>query len=236
MKRVIILFFLFLLISCSMEQTQSVNVAILENHYWEYQTQKPMWLTLKYFDGESVKRKTVFSTDKLFDIDIKLGKTAIFVAYPLDTLSPLGGGYTPGDDSKVYLHSRDGRLASLLLEALEYNPKLVANLNYKKLVAELGSYFDEETFLVDLLNGEYSNPNNYSVKKYSVSIESVPKGIYVPEWDDLPFFEIKEGDSSVKIELYPGLYRFLNCSSLIYISVRVNSDGSYDIRSFNPII
>ena len=236
MKRVIFLFSLILLFSCSMEQTHSVNVAILEEHYWSYQTQKPMWLTLKYFDGESVKRKTIFSSDKLLSVDIKLGKTAIFTAYPLDTLSPLGGGYTPGDDTKIYLHSSEGRAAALLLEALEYNPKLVANLNYKELIQQLGCYFDEETFLVDLLNGDYSNPKKYKTKKYEVVVESIPKGIYVPEWEDLPFFEIKEGDSSVKIELYPGLYRFLNCSSLIYISVRVNSDGSYETRSYKPII
>ena len=236
MKRVIFLSILFLLFSCSMDQIHSVNVSILESHYWEYQTQKPMWLTLKYFDGEEVKKKTVFSTNTRFDIEIKLGRTAIFVAYPLDMLSPLGGGYTPGDDTNIYLHNSEGRLAATLLEALEYNPKLVANLNYTKLVSELGSYFDEEAFLVDLLNGDYSNPKNYKVKKYKVNIEAIPKGYYIPEYDDLPVFEISDGDSTATIELYPGLYRFLNCSSLIYISIRVNSDGSYDIRSYKPII
>ena len=118
-----------------MDQSHSVNVSILESHYWEYQTQKPMWLTLKYFDGEEIKKKTVFSTNTRFDIEIKLGRTAIFVAYPLDMLSPLGGGYTPGDDTNIYLHNSEGRLAATLLEAIEYNPKLVANLNYTKLVS-----------------------------------------------------------------------------------------------------
>ena len=74
------------------------------------------------------------------------------------------------------------------------------------------------------------------LSKYKVNIEAIPKGYYIPEYDDLPVFEISDGDSTATIELYPGLYRFLNCSSLIYISIRVNSDGSYDIRSYKPII
>ena len=234
MKKFLIL--ILLLTACSIEQTQTLNVYLLDEHFWAYENQKPMWYTLKYFYGNQIKSKTVFANTHCVQVEVLKGKTCIFVAYPIGTLTPIGGGYTPGDSEKIYLHSKEGKLAELLIDATDINSKLVSNLNFKRLFNEVGYIFDEQELLVDILNGEYSSSKKYKTKEFKVELENIPKGKYLPEYEYYPTFEKNEGESKISINLHPGVYRFINCSTHIYLLVRVDQNGGCEVRSYKPII
>ena len=232
MRKLYVIIIISLLVSCSAELTHEVTVSLNEEHYWEYHTGRPMWYTLKYFDGEKVRQKTLFAGTMKAEITVITGKSAVFAAYPLGTLHPAGGGFMSGDEENIRLHFTDGRLSELLLEAADMNPTLMGNLNPKRLFSETGMFFDSEALLVDLLNGEYKGEGKYRIKTYKVTLSDIPKGKYIPESESYPFFEIKDEELSVTVSLHPGQYRFMNTSMAIFLLVTVSADGSAEYRTY----
>ena len=71
---------------------------------------------------------------------------------------------------------------------------------------------------------------------FKVELENIPKGKYLPEYEYYPTFEKNEGESKISINLHPGVYRFINCSTHIYLLVRVDQNGGCEVRSYKPII
>ena len=191
-----------------------------------------MWYTLRYFDGEKVRQKTLFAGNIKAEITVITGKSAVFAAYPIGTLHPAGGGFMSGDDDNIRLHFADGRLAELLLEAAEMNPTLAGNLNPKRLFRETGLFFDSESLLVDLLNGEYRGEGKYKTKEYKITLSDIPRGRYIPESEAYPFFEVTDEDESVTISLHPGVYRFMNTSMDIFLLVTVSDEGAAEFRTY----
>ena len=137
-----------------------------------------------------------------------------------------------GDEENVRLHFSDGILSELLLEAADINPALTGNLNPKRIFRETGVFFDGETLLVDLLNGEYKGEGKYKTKSYKVTLSDIPKGKYIPESESYPFFEITDEELSVTVSLHPGLYRFMNTSMDICLLVTVSADGTAEYRTY----
>ena len=110
------------------------------------------------------------------------------------------------------------------------------SMNFKRLFNEVGYIFDEQELLVDISNGEYSSSKKYKTKEFKVELENIPKGKYLPEYEYYPTFEKNEGESKISINLHPGVYRFINCSTHIYLLVRVDQNGGCEVRSYKPII
>ena len=222
--RVLVLLLSFILVSCEQLSYRGVTVSFPSEHFWESESGKAMWYTLEYFDGERVERLTLRSGEREATVPVLRGCTAYFVARPEDAYYPFGGGLDPGAGDRVYLSQEEGLLADILIEASKRAPGQCANYSYEAIRNGLEYPFDEDELLLDLMNGSF-RPASYGVNSYDVLISGIPEGRYVPETDYDPPFLISAGEE-IKLNLYPGIHRYLNLSRHFLRTIAVELDGS----------
>lgn len=216
---------LLLLASCSFSGRDTVTISLGETHYWEYLEDRPMWYTLVWFDGSSIRRRTVGSSSRLVEVSVKRGACCVFAAYPLDSLRPMGGFHSPGSSAPVHLSFDNGRLADLVLEAAEKYPDLVSSLDADSLLALVPPDFDEDALYEDFVDGSLGYSRPASRKTFSISFSSLPEGRYVSEYDDGPCFDMSHG-AVFTFELSAGIHRFYNSGKDFVHVVAVYPDGS----------
>ena len=215
----------FIFTSCEILNYREVTVCFPSEHFWESESGVEMWYTLEYFDGESIKRKTLNKGERQTTVSVLRGATCYFVSRPENQYHPFGGGFDPEDDGVVYLTQKEGFLADILIEASRLVPSQASSFSYKYINSRIEYPFNEDALLLDLRNGSFSH-SSYSVKSYKIPIEGLPGGRYIPETDyDSPFY-LDVGEEKT-LFLYPGIHRYLNLEKRFIRTIAINSDGSY---------
>ena len=209
MKRIILplIVISFLLCSCSFNTDRMITVRLSEEHLWEYYEGKPMWYSLSYYDGESIKSVTLGTQTRSITLPVRNGKTCVFAAYPLGSLDPMGGVYTPGKSSEVSLSFKEGRIADLLLD-----------------VKHITDDFDEDRLYQAFLDGTLSSSSVTKSKYFDVAVDNIPDGRYIGEMDWDPVFDYEHG-KDITLSLIPGIHRFYNMQRKLVHVIALYSDG-----------
>lgn len=216
---------LLVLAGCSPVLRKTVKVNFNADHYWEYVTGNPMWRTLVWFDGSSIRRATIASGARSFEVEVERGATCIFAVYPLGSLAPAGGGLSPSPSGEVKLCFGDGRLADLLLDIAEVAPEVVAGLDWDKAKALIPSNFDDDSLYASFLDGTFGKGGVERAKAYDIGLEGLGQGKWHGENDWSPALE-PDPEGRCEVELTPGVHRWYNPSRGIARAVAVYSDGS----------
>ena len=226
MKRIILSFIVtsLLLCSCSFNTDRMITVRLSEEHLWEYYEGKPMWYSLTYYDGESIKSVTLGTQTRSITLPVRNGKTCVFAAYPLDSLDPMGGVYTPGGSSEVSLSFREGRMADLLLDVVRYSPSLVDSFYYESFRKHLTDDFDEDRLYQAFLDGTLSSSSVTKAEYFDVMLENILDGRYMGEMDGDPVFDYEYG-KDITLSLIPGIHRFYNMQRKLVHVIALYSDG-----------
>lgn len=223
--------FVLLLSSCDMVSYRNVTVSFGEEHFWEYVSGRQMWHTLVYFDGESVQRRSVTGTDRKVSVRIRRGATAVFAVYPLDSLSPKGGGLSPWKGDSISLHETDGLLADTLIAACDYNPSAIAAMDYDSFRESIPDGFDPDELLYSLADGSFSSSSVSLAAKYRVTVTAIPEGIYYPESESGDIISMKSG-SGVTLTLTPGVHRYYNHEAGTICLIAVTTAGESEYRLY----
>ena len=226
MKRIILplIVISFLLCSCSFNTDRMITVRLSEEHLWEYYEGKPMWYSLSYYDGESIKSVTLGTQTRSITLPVRNGKTCVFAAYPLDSLDPMGGVYTPGKSSEVSLSFKEGRIADLLLDVVRYSPSLVDSFYYEGFRKHITDDFDEDRLYQAFLDGTLSSSSVTKSKYFDVAVDNIPDGRYIGEMDWDPVFDYEHG-KDITFSLIPGIHRFYNMQRKLVHVIALYSDG-----------
>ncbi len=228
--KIILSILLFLsLTSCEFFTYEDVTLCLEEEPFWEAETGKRMWYTIEYFNGIEVIRRFVSSEVREITVAIHKGSTCIFLLHPLDSYAPFGGGFSPGDDSRVYLHQVEGVFVQVLFDALEYNSNLIKNLNYKKAYESLQKNYDPDDLYYSILDGSFTHRAINDIKVYSVKISGLPVGKYIPETDSDEVFYIKNEVQTVKVST--GIHRFLNIEEEFIFIIAIDGEGNIETRT-----
>ncbi len=225
-KKIILPFIVisFLLCSCSFNMNRMITVRLAEEHLWEYIEGKQMWYSLVYYDGESIKTITLGMQTRELSVSVRSGKTCVFAAYPLDSLEPVGGVYTPSEEREVSLSFAEGRIADLLLDVVRYAPALIDSFYYEGFRKHLIDDFDEDKLYQAFLDGTLSPSSVAKSKHFDVTVDNIPDGRYIGERDCDPVFDYKQGES-IKVSLIPGIHRFYNAQKKLVHVIALYSDG-----------
>lgn len=224
---VFVLLLSLLLTSCEQINYREVTISFPSEHFWESESDVLMWYSLEYFDGESVKRKTLNRGVRETTVSVLRGATCYFVCRPENQYHPFGGGFDPSSNSKVYLTQEEGYIADILIEVSKLVPSQAAAFSYNTIKNSIKYPFNEDALLLDLRNGTFS-PSSYKVKAYKITISGLPEGKYLPETDFDPPFYLNPGDE-INIHLYPGIHRYLNIEKRFMRTVAINPDGTFKV-------
>jgi len=228
--KIILTMLLFLsLISCDHFSVNEVTLCIEEEHFWEAETGRRMWYTLEYFNGRSVVRQFVSSEDRRVTVPVYKGSTCLFLLHPLGSYAPFGGGFSPGDESVVFLHQREGGFAKVLFDALEYNPSLIKNINYKRAYASLQENYDPDDLYYAILDGSFTHRAIKDIKTYNVEVSGLPTGRYIPETDADEVFHIENELKTIKVST--GVHRYLNLEEKFVFLIAIDETGKVETRT-----
>lgn len=219
------LIILFLLTSCSFESRRELTLVLERTHLWEYLEDKPMWYKLVWFDGIQVREQTLSVGVERVSVTVQSGSTCVFAAYPLDSLAPLGGGFSPGMDDEVILTFDSGPLAQVLLDVVSYDPSIVRALSYPELLELVPEGFDTDALYEDFVDGSLGKNRIPLAKTFTVELPPLPEGRYWGEFDEGPVFD-STLDGTVTLTLRTGINRFYNSQLDLVHIVALYPDGN----------
>jgi len=180
---------LALCISCEFNplSERQVEIVITEEHPWKKVSHRPLWHTLVYYDASGdLKHVHLEGGTTKATIAVRRDRLTVFCAYPLSSLFPYGGFFYPGCRTPIVLDQKQGRLASLLLDAYPHNAQAIENLNGEALVAMACdvALLDTSKFLVDLLNGTVDQESLILLPKLAITLADLPAGYWINERSD----------------------------------------------------
>ena len=222
---------LLLMSGCTFNPRQSVTVFLDGEHLWEYYAGESMWHTLTWFDGSTIRSRTLGKNMRSTTVEVEMGRTCVFAAYPLDSLRPMGAVYSPGDGAEVSLDFSQGRLADLLLDVADYNARLVSCLSYDELSTHLVEDWDEDALYAAFLDGTVGSGKVEKADFFKVEVEGLVSGHYVSEYDEGPEFDAVYGET-VELELMVGIHRFYNMEKDFVHVVAIYPDGEASYYSY----
>ena len=231
MRAAVLILCLATLASCSFKPARSISVELDGEHLWEYYAAEPMWYTLTWYDGHEVDSRTLGKGQRRTVVEIEQGSTCVFVAYPLDSLRPMGGVYSPGDGDHVSLDYGQGRLAELLLDVVDYNASLVEDLDYGRLKAMLPQDWDDDALYAAFLDGSLGQKTIAGRPSHDVELTGLLSGHYFSEYDEGPSFDFVFGDS-LTLSLDVGIHRFYNMAEGFVHVVAVYPEGESSSYSY----
>lgn len=231
-KILIILVIAALLSSCSLEIKKEITVALFSSLSWEEEMGKEMWFTVKYFDGKSVVTEYLPFPRRELTLSVFPSSLAVFVFYPLGTLSPLGGFWEEGDVKRVYVESQFGYFASMLVEAAEVMPEAVRELSVRALRKknhDLGA-LERESFLSSLFKGTLNTSSPALSKKFHVPLEGVLSGNWVSLSSHSSSFTLISSGDKETLFLLPGIWYYLNKDRDLILEIVLSDNGEYYVK------
>lgn len=223
-----VLFILTILLSsCTVSLPKTVTVNLKDSHMWEEIQGHEMYYTLKYFDGDGIVSVNLDPGIRKVQIRVRDGGLRPIIAVPIGKLSPLGGFYYPGYDGDVCLYRENGTFANLLINASEYMPDAVSNLNYERVKMD-GidlEVIEQERFLNDLFSGSISESSFVNTKLYSLSLDMLPSGYWYRDNPRADNIFIKNSGNRISMKLFPGAYYWANFDRGVFFSLIITEGG-----------
>lgn len=234
MRYTLILFTLLLLLGCSSNPLDEVvlTVVINEPHPWQQITHKPLWKTLVYSKGNQVVQEHLSASAQTTTVVVPRGKTSVLCAYPLGSLVPWGGFYTPGSSKIIYLTQREGVLANLLVESWTLNPQALGSIDASTLGMLVGDgrLVDQHHLVMGLLDGSLRSPK--FLKPLTVTLSDLPDGRWVSELAGGSSFYLLWGEE-VTISVGDGTIRWLNKERGLCLALQVDLAEKRSIVTVN---
>jgi len=217
-------------VSCSNAlQTREVKIEI-PDHPWEAGSDSRLWYSLKYGSSQDdISCVYVAADEREVLLEVPLGKTVYFCAYPLGEMQCFGSAVCPLDTRySVRLSSNQGFLADLLLNT---PGKAASFVNFQNLVEKVGQSFsdfrmvDGTLILKDTLNGDLSDSSIKGARTVKISSFAISNGTWLCELREYGSFKT-DNFLSPDLELPPGVYRYLNSKENLELRIAVDSSGS----------
>lgn len=173
-----------------------ITVTITESHPWREVAHKPLWKTVVYTDGDQLGRIHLEGDENSVTLAVKRDRPTIICAYPLSSLAPWGGYYSPGSERTVSLTQAQGELARLLLESWALNEQAFETLDLDLLFSSVldATLVDQDQLLLSILDGSLSRESITYQQPLAVVLADIPQGRWVSELSDGTSFHFLWGD------------------------------------------
>lgn len=241
MKKIILIAFsLLLLCSCSEKKIQRTVKIEIPPHPWEMKSNKKLWYSLEWTDGDEIKRLHLDSKTRVAEIPVSAGQTVYVCAYPLGEMVAFGTAVTPlFSASSVVLDQNGGLLSDLLMSV---DREAAAQVNFDRLFSEASAKTEDFRFLdmsqiaVDVINGVLKKSSVKTVNGYDIDPFDVVKGLWVSEFALSGSFIAADG-TTPQMKLPPGVFRWYNPEEDMELRVVVDDSGDvfhYERKSLIP--
>ncbi len=201
------------LLSCAVNPFEEVQVTVVieEAHPWRNLMHKPLWKTVVYTNGNTLERIHLAGGENSVSVVVACNRPTVICAYPLSSLNPWGGYYSPGSSRRVVLTQRQGALASLLLESWSINAQACETVNLDLLfdTIEDGRRIDQSRLLLAIFDGTLDRSSISYRPALSVTLTALVEGRWVSEIGDAPSFHAL-WDEEITISVGDGIQRWLN--------------------------
>lgn len=200
-----------------------ITVTIVDPHPWREVAHKPLWKTVVYTDGETVGRIHLKGDENATTVVVRRDRPTIICAYPLSTLAPWGGYYSPGSKRAVSLTQERGELARLLLESWSLNTQAFETIKAEALFSSVrdASLLDHHALLLSLLDGSLDQESITYHPPLAVVLADLPEGRWVSELVDGTSFHFLWGDE-ISLSVGGIIQRWLNKERSLLLTLYVD--------------
>ena len=221
-KVLLIILIMCLFISCSVDLNRKICITIdIPNHPWEIAGNK-LWYTLKWTDGNTIYTRYLDKTTRNIKLYSANNRTVLIALYPMGTLNPFGGYYSPNNESThVLLSQQDGVLIASFLRLEPYCRTILNVQAIKNEIDQLGIDYrliDYSTLLTDLSKQAVKKSSFKILERQTIENLVIPSGLYISENKKEATFYIWKNQKD-KLLVTPGWHRYYNFEKDIELKI-----------------
>ncbi len=212
--------------SCSLFLEDEITLYLPSSIPLEVLSGESIYYTLTYFDGENIKSFHVPLHERTVRVNVKKGALSLFLIYPADEYTPLASYYEIGMKKSISFAYTTSSLIEFLVTVAEERPYIVANLSLSALFEKYtGDEIDKEEFLSLLEKGKLTLSSDVRAKQIEVSLNSLIKGRWISDRDDMDEIVVYESGESISISFYEGVYIYVHEDLEQMLTLVITSSG-----------